>query len=218
MAPLIISAPSSTAAHALVAILPDHGHAVAAPSTDGTWQVRVELSGAPPGALPRSLAAAREWLDECGLQSASIVVDGHTHLLRGSDRRAAAQTSAPPGRPRGGGGFVREPRPHHGASAVKSSTVPAVDERPRLVFFTAETSGPSRQAEGWIAQILQHRRNHRKIKLVPVDTEARPELAQRFRVERLPTLIVVEDKVAKARLECPRGAKEIAAMLAPWLL
>ena len=193
MAPLIISAPSPTAAHALVASLPDAGHAVAAPSTDGTWEVRVELSGALPSALPRSLAAVQEWLDGYGLQSVSIVLNGHTHLLRGA-RQTAPQTSSPP-----------------------ASTGPAVDDRPRLVFFTAETSGPSRQAEGWIAQILQHRRNHRKIKLVPIDTEARPELAQRFQVERLPTLIVVQDKVAKARLECPRGAKEIAAMLAPWL-
>ena len=90
-------------------------------------------------------------------------------------------------------------------------------EIPRLVFFTASTSGECRRAEGWIAQVLQHRRNHRKVRLVTVDSDARPDLVERFRVERLPTLVVVEQKTAKARLECPRGTREIVALLAPWL-
>ena len=91
-------------------------------------------------------------------------------------------------------------------------------ELPRLVFFTASTSGQCRKVEAWIAQVLQHRRNHMKVKFVRVDAEARPELVEHFRVERLPTLIVVEERVAKARLECPQGTREIASMLAPWLL
>ena len=92
-----------------------------------------------------------------------------------------------------------------------------VSEVPRLVFFTASTSGECRRVESWIAQVLQHRRNHRKVRLVTVDAGARPDLVERFRVERLPTLVVVEEKTAKARLECPRGTREIVAMLAPWL-
>jgi thioredoxin-like negative regulator of GroEL len=103
-------------------------------------------------------------------------------------------------------------------NAVRSSTRPAIDERARLIFFTSEKSGPARRAEAWVAQVLQHRRNHRRIKLVIVDTATRPDLAERFRVSRLPTLFVVEGKVAKARLECPRGAREIAALLTPWLV
>ena len=88
---------------------------------------------------------------------------------------------------------------------------------PRLVFFTASTSGACRNVEGWIAAALQHRRNYRKIKLVTVDAEKRPDLIELFRIERLPTLVVVEEKVAKARLECPRGTGEITKLLAPWL-
>ena len=91
-------------------------------------------------------------------------------------------------------------------------------ELPRLVFFTASTSGQCRRVEGWIAQVLQHRRNHLKVKLVTVDADERPELLERFRVDRLPTLVVVEEKIAKARLECPSGTREIVSMLAPWLL
>src|SRR5918994_2049438 len=112
------------------------------------------------------------------------------------------------------------PSRHDGASAVRAPTAPAkaADERPRLVFFTASTSGPCRQAESWIAQVMQLRRNYLKIKLVTVDTVERPELADRFRIERLPTLVVVENNTAKARLEAPRGTHEITALLAPWLV
>jgi thioredoxin-like negative regulator of GroEL len=98
------------------------------------------------------------------------------------------------------------------ASGVQSRV-----ELPRLVFFTASTSGQCRTVEGWIAQVLQHRRNHLKVKLVTVDADERPELLERFRVDRLPTLVVVDEKIAKARLECPRGTREIVSMLAPWL-
>ena len=97
------------------------------------------------------------------------------------------------------------------------SRVEQGDEIPRLVFFTASTSGECRRAEGWIAQVMQSRRNHRKVKLVTVDSDARPDLVEQFRVRRLPTLVVVEQRTAKARLECPRGTREILALLAPWL-
>lgn len=92
------------------------------------------------------------------------------------------------------------------------------DARPRLLFFTTSTSGPCRKAESWIAQILQHRRNHRKVRLVTINVDSSPKLKERFGVERLPTLVLVEDQTAKARLESPRGIKDITAMLAPWLV
>ena len=88
---------------------------------------------------------------------------------------------------------------------------------PRLVFFTVSTSGECRRTESWIAQVLQHRRNHRRVKLVTVDADARPDLVERFRVEQLPTLVVVQEKTAIARLERPRGTREIVGLLAPWL-
>jgi ANTAR domain/Thioredoxin len=107
------------------------------------------------------------------------------------------------------------PVPHDAPSPVGSS--PAGDDRPRLVFFTVETSGPCRHVERWLAQVLQHRRNHLKIKLVTVDAQARPELIERFQIECLPTLVLVQNKTVKARLERPRGTHEIKAMLVPWL-
>ena len=40
---------------------------------------------------------------------------------------------------------------------------------------------------------------------------------ERFQVERMPTLLVVEDKSVRAKLERPRGCREIESFLDPWL-
>jgi len=52
---------------------------------------------------------------------------------------------------------------------------------------------------------------------VRVAEEERPDLLERFKVTALPTLVVVEDKTVAARLERPRGCREIEGFLAPWL-
>lgn len=89
--------------------------------------------------------------------------------------------------------------------------------KPRLVFFTSARSGHSRRVEGYLAQVLQRRRNHGTFRLHVVDGHDRPELVQRFRVDELPTLVVVEDRSVKARLARPRGCREIEELLSPWL-
>lgn len=89
--------------------------------------------------------------------------------------------------------------------------------RPRLVFFTSSVSGHSRRVEGFLAQVLQRRRNHGTFRLHVVDGEKRPDLVERFHVTTLPTLVVVEDRIEKARLERPRGCREIEQLLGPWL-
>jgi hypothetical protein len=40
---------------------------------------------------------------------------------------------------------------------------------------------------------------------------------ERFRIETVPTLVVVENKAVMARLERPQGCREIEGFLAPWL-
>ena len=89
--------------------------------------------------------------------------------------------------------------------------------KPRLIFFTSPVSGQCRRVEGFLAQVLQRRRNHGTFKLVVVDEDDRPELVKRFGVDVLPTLVVVEDKSERARLEQPRGCREIERLLSPWL-
>jgi thiol-disulfide isomerase/thioredoxin len=90
-------------------------------------------------------------------------------------------------------------------------------QKPGLVFFYSPVSGSCRRAEGFLAQVLQRRRNHGTFKLYRVDEKERPDLVQRFGIETMPTLVVVEDKVVRARLERPRGCREIESFLAPWL-
>jgi thioredoxin-like negative regulator of GroEL len=93
----------------------------------------------------------------------------------------------------------------------------ADDGKPRLVFFYAAESGPCRRVEGFLAQVLQHRQNHETFRLYRVDSGQQPELAERFELEKVPTLFVVEGKRVQARLEAPRGCRDIQRFLAPWL-
>ena len=89
--------------------------------------------------------------------------------------------------------------------------------QPRLVFFHSSLSGACRRAEGFLAQVLQRRRNHETFKLYRVAQEERPDLLDRFEITTLPTLVVVEGKLVRAKLERPRGCREIETFLAPWL-
>jgi thioredoxin-like negative regulator of GroEL len=93
---------------------------------------------------------------------------------------------------------------------------PAV-EKPGLVYFHSTRSGKCRRIEGYIAQVLQHRRNHETFKYYAVAQEERPDLLEKFAITLTPTLVVLERKAVRARLESPRGSKEIERFLAPWL-
>jgi len=97
------------------------------------------------------------------------------------------------------------------------STAAATAQKPGLVFFYSPVSGSCRRAEGFLAQVLQRRRNHGTFKLYRVDEQERPDLVERFEIGTMPTLVVVEDKLVRARLERPRGCREIESFLAPWL-
>ena len=89
--------------------------------------------------------------------------------------------------------------------------------QPGLVFFHSALSGNCRRVEGFIAQVLQRRRNHETFRLYNVAQEERPDLIDRFEISKLPTLVVVEGKTVQAKLESPRGCREIERFLAPWL-
>ena len=65
--------------------------------------------------------------------------------------------------------------------------------------------------------MLQHRRNHDTFKYYAVAQEERPDLLEKFGIDLTPTLVVLERKMVKARLESPRGSKDIERFLSPWL-
>jgi thioredoxin-like negative regulator of GroEL len=103
------------------------------------------------------------------------------------------------------------------ATAQDPAPRAAASAKPMLVFCYSALSGRCRRAEGYLAQVLQRRRNHETFQLHRLDADARPDLAARFRITTLPTLLVVEEKVVRGRLEDPRGCRDIAAFLEPWL-
>ncbi len=105
--------------------------------------------------------------------------------------------------------------------ATRNGTPPSdangAHSRPGLVFFHSPRSGPSRRVEGFLAQVLQRRGNHETFRLYRVAPEERPDLATRFGVDQIPTLVVVDEKHVRGRLERPRGCDDIESFLSPWL-
>ena len=99
----------------------------------------------------------------------------------------------------------------------EAKVAPKVTTKPRLIFFTSSVSGHCRRVEGFLAQVLQRRRNHGTFRLYRVEENERPDLVERFHVGTLPTLVVVEGRRERARLERPRGCRDIEQLLAPWL-
>jgi len=100
---------------------------------------------------------------------------------------------------------------------MEATTMNGNGSQPGLVFFHSSVSGHCRRVEGFLAQVLQRRRNHGTFRLYRVDEKERPDLIERFQIGTMPTLVVVEDKVVRARLERPRGCRDIENFLAPWL-
>lgn len=94
---------------------------------------------------------------------------------------------------------------------------PRPESRPRLVFFYSPQSGRCRRVEGFIAQVLQRRRNHETFELIRVPVERRPDLAEKFGIEQVPTICVVEGRRLRRRIVAPRGCRELEQELEPWL-
>jgi len=89
--------------------------------------------------------------------------------------------------------------------------------KPQLVFFYSNASGRCRRVDGFLAQVLQARRNHETFVLHRVEANERPDLIRRFAVEQLPTILVIDGKRVRGWLEQPRGCAAIQLLLAPWL-
>jgi Thioredoxin len=93
----------------------------------------------------------------------------------------------------------------------------ATRERPTLLFFESTRSGRCRRVEGFLAQVLQRRHNHDTFKLVRVDVGERPDLAEQFRVDDVPAVVVLAGKRVRLRLVAPCGCRQLEQALGPWL-
>jgi thioredoxin-like negative regulator of GroEL len=101
------------------------------------------------------------------------------------------------------------------ARVIEEERLVTDDPRPLLVFFWSERSGPARRMESLLAH-LERKERHR-LRVRRVDVDASPELAERFRVRVVPTLVLVKDKRVVGRLDGRTSAPRIEAMLEPHL-
>ncbi len=100
---------------------------------------------------------------------------------------------------------------------TKSGSNKASPAKPSLLFFHSASSGRCRRVEGFLAQVLQRRSNHDTFEVRRVDADANADLVERFKIETIPTLVVVADKRAQGWLPNPGGCRDIERFLAPWL-
>ena len=89
------------------------------------------------------------------------------------------------------------------------------NDRPLLVFFTSRRSGPARRMESLLAHIARKERD--RLRVSKIDVDERPELAERFRVEQVPSLALVVEKRVVSRIEGRATAPRIESMLEPHL-
>jgi thioredoxin 1 len=89
------------------------------------------------------------------------------------------------------------------------------DVRPLLVFFWSERSGPARRMESLLAHL--ERKERERLRVRRVDVDACPEIAERFQVGVVPTLVLVKDRKAVSRIDGRTSAPKIEAMLEPHL-
>ena len=87
----------------------------------------------------------------------------------------------------------------------------SVDAKPLLVFFCSERSGPARRMESLLAHLA--RKERMRLRVIRVDVDRQPELAARFKVVDVPTLVLVKGKRAVDRIEGRVSAPSIEAML-----
>lgn len=85
------------------------------------------------------------------------------------------------------------------------------DDKPLLVFFTSERSGPARRMESLLAHLARKERT--RVRIMRVEVDDQPDLAQKFMVEDVPTLVLVKRKKIVDRLEGRVSAPKIEAML-----
>jgi thioredoxin-like negative regulator of GroEL len=89
------------------------------------------------------------------------------------------------------------------------------DARPLLVFFCSQRSGPARRMESLLAHLA--RKERARLRVMRVDVDDQPEVATRFKVTAVPTLVLVKGKRVVDRLEGRASAPKIDAMLEPHL-
>ena len=85
------------------------------------------------------------------------------------------------------------------------------ESKPLLVFFWSERSGPARRMESLLAHLA--RKERERIRFRRVDVDLRPDLAARFKVHEVPTLMLVKGRRIAERLDGRVSSPRIERML-----
>jgi thioredoxin-like negative regulator of GroEL len=87
----------------------------------------------------------------------------------------------------------------------------------RLLYFSSARSGPARRVEAFVDQVMQERQNHQAFRRYTIDVESQPHLAERFHVNVVPTILVIDDRKVVRRIEGRVSVPELRRQLSPWL-
>ena len=87
------------------------------------------------------------------------------------------------------------------------------DDRPVLLFFSNRRSGPARRMSSLVAwtRVTEKKR----LRVVEVDADANPRLAEVLRVSVVPTLVLVRGAKILGRLEGRVTGREITQLIGP---
>lgn len=86
---------------------------------------------------------------------------------------------------------------------------------PVLLFFATTRSGPARRMESLLAHLARKERG--RLRIWRIDADRQPEWVERLEVKEIPTLVLVKDRKAVARLEGRASAPQIERMIAEHL-
>lgn len=89
------------------------------------------------------------------------------------------------------------------------------DDRPLLLFFSSRRSGPARRMAGLVASVNVNEK--RRLKVVEVDIDVRPDLAAGLNVTGVPALVLVDRQGVLGRLEGRVTGRQIDRFLEPHL-
>ena len=102
------------------------------------------------------------------------------------------------------------PLPFGGPRVLRRKT-DLSNDKPLLVFFSSQRSGPARRMESLLAHLARKERT--RVRIMRVDVDEQPDLAAKFRVKDVPTLVLVQRNRAVDRIEGRASAPRIESML-----
>lgn len=85
-----------------------------------------------------------------------------------------------------------------------------------LIFFSSVSSGPARRMDSLVANVA--RKERRYLRVLQIDINERPDLAGRFRVQVVPTLVLVKQGRVVERIEGRVSAERLLHALESHLI